>query len=57
MICYGLILFMYCQVPEVKAPFSNYCQITRPIYWEKSDTRLTKEQINIHNRKWKAVCK
>jgi hypothetical protein len=35
----------------------TYCEITRPITWHPSDTRVTKEQVDAHNRTWKKLCK
>lgn len=33
-----------------------YCQVAKPIYWSKDDTRGTKEQADTHNRVWKKLC-
>lgn len=57
MACLGLIFFFWCSSPQVHAPASNYCQITRPITWSSKDTRLTKEQVDTHNRTWKRLCR
>jgi hypothetical protein len=55
-VCFGILL-MFCQPQEPpKAPVSTYCQNTKYIYWSPSDTRKTKEQVDLHNRNRKAVC-
>lgn len=56
MACLGLLVFFWCNNP-VHAPPSTYCQISRPITWSVKDTRVTKEQIDIHNRTWKRLCR
>lgn len=56
MTCFGLLVIMFCNPPE-KPPASTFCQIAKPIYWTAGDTRLTKQQADVHNRKWKALCK
>ena len=38
-------------------PASTYCQIARPITWAAADTRVTKQQIDVHNRAWKRLCR
>ena len=35
----------------------HYCRIARPITWELLDTRVTKEQIDAHNRLWAKLCR
>lgn len=35
---------------------ATFCSIAKPISWSPKDTRLTKEQVDTHNRKWKALC-
>lgn len=32
------------------------CSVFKPIYWHKSDTDGTKQQIGAHNAKYKSVC-
>lgn len=56
MLCVG-ILIMWCSAQQpAQAPVSTFCQIAEPIYFSASDTRKTKEAVDIHNRKWRAVC-
>lgn len=38
------------------APPDTWCQIAKPIYWHATDTRKTKEQVDLHNRQWKRLC-
>jgi hypothetical protein len=48
----------FCQHTEVATPpISMFCNIARPITWVPEDTRITKEQIDAHNRAWKRLCK
>lgn len=54
-ICVGFLV-MFCQPPEHKVATDSYCQISKPIYWNSSDTRKTKEQVDTHNRVWKKLC-
>ncbi len=59
MLCYGLVLVMYCELPpppKAPPPASTYCQIAKPIYWSAADTRQTKEQADRENRKYKRLC-
>lgn len=35
---------------------ATFCQVSKPIYWSTNDTRSTKEQVDTHNKKWKALC-
>lgn len=57
MLCFGIFV-MFCQQPVAPATAgAKFCDVARPIYWMKSDTRRTKEQIDILNRKGKALCK
>jgi hypothetical protein len=46
----------FCQHQNA-APATTYCQIARPITWTSTDTRITKEQIDAHNRTWKRLCR
>lgn len=58
MICTGLALgFAYLTCTQPAPPPDTYCQIAKPIYWSKNDTRATKEQADRENRKWKRLCK
>lgn len=56
-LCFGLLI-MFCEPsgPRAPPPPDTFCQQYKPIYWSKNDTRATKEQIDIRNRRWKAVC-
>lgn len=54
--CLGLLFFFQCEPPRTPPPADTYCQIVRPIRWDRADTRLTKEQVDTHNRQWKALC-
>jgi hypothetical protein len=38
------------------APPDTYCSIAKPIYWSGTDSRVTKEQVDRHNRVWKKLC-
>ena len=51
------LLLAGCNPWDRKAgPASTYCQNARPITWVPADTRLTKAQIDLHNRTWKRIC-
>jgi hypothetical protein len=53
-----LLPVAFCHHTEVAAPpVSTFCSIARPITWVPEDTRITKEQIDAHNRTWKRLCK
>lgn len=54
MLCVGLLI-MWCSA-QTPAPASTFCQIAQPIYWHPSDTRKTKEAIDLHNARGKQVC-
>jgi hypothetical protein len=57
-ICFGIFI-MVCQPrhhQEAPAPISTYCQIAKPMYFSKDDTRKSKEQMDTHNRVWKKLC-
>lgn len=56
MTCLGFLFFFSCELPQSQ-PVSDYCMIAQPIYWHAGDTRRTKEQVDSHNRVWKAICK
>lgn len=47
----------FCQHQQAAPPASTFCQIAKPITWSADDTRITKEQINAHNRAWKKLCR
>lgn len=54
--CLGFLVFFQCEMPRQPPPADTYCQIAKPIRWSPNDTRLTKEQADIHNRQWKVLC-
>lgn len=41
---------------QVGAPPDTFCQIAKPFLWARTDTRLTKEQADTHNRIGKKLC-
>lgn len=45
-----------CTTAVPAASGATFCQVARPIYWHAADTRQTKVQIDILNRKWKRLC-
>lgn len=54
--CIGLIV-MHCFVPTPPSTAgATFCQTAQPILWSASDSRRTKEQADIHNRKGKRLC-
>lgn len=55
MFCFGLFV-MWCQAAEPAMTIDTFCAAYEPVYWSARDTRRTKEQVDINNRKWKAVC-
>lgn len=55
--CTGFaFLFVSLTCQPAGAPPDTYCQIAKPIYWSRNDTRQTKEQVDKHNRVWKQLC-
>lgn len=57
MTCTGFaLIFVHLQCTQPAPPPDTYCQIAKPIYWSKNDTRETKAQADRENRKWKALC-
>lgn len=56
MLCYGLLFVLWCDAPQ-PVTLDSFCQIARPVYWSPADTRATKEQVDRHNRIWKAMCR
>lgn len=56
MICFGLLLVMVCPQEAPPAPQSTFCAIYQPVRWSAKDTRGTKEQVDVLNRQWKALC-
>lgn len=55
MTCTGFAFFFVSLTctPVATPPADTFCQIAKPIYWSAKDTRRTKEQADIHNRKLK----
>jgi len=54
--CIGLVLVWCSQQPLAYTSGATFCQIAQPIYWNKADTRRTKEQVDEHNRIGKKLC-
>lgn len=54
--CLGFLFFFQCEGPPPTPPVDTYCQNYKPIRISPKDTRETKEQADINNRRWKAVC-
>lgn len=55
----GLILVMVeCTQPSLPAVTAGakFCDVYKPVYWSKDDTRQTKEQTDSNNRVWKEIC-
>ena len=51
------VLLAACQHNEAtRGPASTYCSIARTITWAGGDTRITKQQIDAHNRTYKRLC-
>lgn len=56
MLCVG-ILVAWCFVQEpTSAAGDSYCLIAKPIQMSHADTRRTKEEVDTHNRVYKATC-
>ena len=57
--CFGLLFVMFCEPsgPPAPPPPDTYCQIAKPIRFSAKATRLTKEQVDTHNRQWVALCR
>jgi hypothetical protein len=61
MTCTGIaFIFVYitCQQPSPPPTTAGatFCTVYKPIYWSKTDTRETKEQVDSNNRVWKRLC-
>lgn len=37
-------------------PTNEFCAIAKPIYWSKSDSDKTLQQVKEHNAVWKKLC-
>lgn len=57
MLCYGLLLVMWCDQPSPPVPSDSYCSVYKPVMWSSKDTRQTKEQVDRNNRVYKSVCR
>lgn len=58
MTCTGfalLFVYMTC-TQQVQMPTSTYCQLYKPVYWHKTDTQRSKQQNDVNNKVWKALC-
>ncbi len=55
--CTGWV-FIFAQLTcsPIGAVPDTFCQIAKPILWSASDSRMTKEQADTHNRKGKKLC-
>lgn len=55
---FSLILVMVeCTQPQAPATAgAKFCDVYKPVYWSKDDTRKTKEQTDSNNRVWKDLC-
>ena len=57
MLCVGFLIVFSCQAIEAPQASLSFCGGVRPIFWSKNDTRRTKEQVDVLNRKWKKFCR
>ena len=57
MLCYGLLVVMWCEAAQQPIPVDTFCQLYKPVYWSAADSRKTKEQVDSLNTQWKAICK
>lgn len=55
--CFGLLV-MFCAQPAAPPATAGamFCQVAKPHHWHAQDTRRTKEQADIHNRKGRKLC-
>ena len=44
------------ELPPSGVAVAPYCDVARPINWSAKDTRVTKEQADGENAKWKRLC-
>lgn len=58
MICFGFLVVFACQAPPPPPTTSAapFCQVYHPVTWSSKDTRQTKEEIDLNNAAWKAIC-
>lgn len=57
MFCYGFLVMFWCAAENQKIPVDSFCELYAPVYWSAADTRKTKEQADLNNTRWKAICK
>jgi len=55
MLCFG-ILVAYCMSRDVPSNAATFCKTATPLYFSKSDTLQTREEIDTHNKIGKALC-
>lgn len=57
--CTGMIILVFgqltCTAPEQPVT-DTFCTRYIPIHWSGADTRGTKEQVDLMNRRWKRDC-
>lgn len=52
-----IFVMMTCDQPlPPQTAGAKFCQVYQPVYWNKDDTRQTKEQVDSNNRVWKKLC-
>jgi hypothetical protein len=58
--CIGFgLIFVFVQCNDVLSPATagaKFCDLYKPVYWSKDDSRQTKEQVDGNNRVWKSLC-
>ena len=55
-LCAALLVLPGCVTTQGRPAGATFCDTAAPIYWNKNDTRRTKEQVDTHNRIGKALC-
>ena len=57
MTCTGFaLIFVHLNCTAPAAAPDTFCQIYKPVYWSRKDTRESKAQNDANNRKFKALC-
>jgi hypothetical protein len=53
-----IVAILTCEqpAPPPTTAGAKFCDVYKPIYWHKNDTRGTKEQVDTTNRIWKKLC-
>ena len=51
-----IFVMLICEQPLPPASTATFCQIYKPNFWDKNDTRETKEQVDTNNRIYKKLC-